>query len=122
MRGKIGVTWVPDHVYSKPDGGRYYVGIGGGLKHPRDTTVISLADPPADQNVLEDPGGWFRNRNNNERYVLCFLHYSWNANRTLQSTANSRTKKTGDSSEAFDGREGCDERLQRSGDCSVSAL
>ena len=54
--------------------------------------------------------------------MLCFLHYSWNATETLQSTANSRTKTTGDSSEVFDGREGWDERSQRSSDCSVAAL
>ena len=57
MRGKFGVTWVPDHVHGKPDGGRYYVGIGGGFEHPRDTTSISLADFPVDQNVPGDPGG-----------------------------------------------------------------
>jgi len=54
--------------------------------------------------------------------VLCFLHYSWNATKTFQHTANSRTKKTGDSSEAFDGRGGCGERSQRSSDCSGAAL
>ena len=57
MRGKFGVTWVPDHVHGKPDGGRYYVGIGGGFEHPRDITSISLADFPVDQNVPGDPGG-----------------------------------------------------------------
>ena len=35
---------------------------------------ICLADLPVDQNVLEDPGGRFHD--NNERYVICFLHES----------------------------------------------
>ena len=79
-----------------------------------------LADLLVDQNVLEDPGGRFHD--NNERYAICFLHESWDATKHVQNTANSRTDKTGDLSEAVDGREGCDERSQRSSDCSVTAL
>jgi len=76
---------------------------------------LGLADLPVDQNVFKDPGGRFHD--NSERYVTCFLREIWGATKPVQNTANSRANKTGDLSEAVDGREGCDEK--RSSDCSV---
>jgi len=54
--------------------------------------------------------------------VLFFLRESWGTTKPVQNTVKSRTNKTGDSSEVFDGREGCNKRSQRASDCSVTAL
>lgn len=105
---------VPDHAYSKPDGGGCYAGIRDEVKDPGDATGVCFVHLL----ILEGPGR--RLHDSSKRYVFPFHCYSWNATKALRHRPNSGTKIPGDASEVDDGRGGVRLRSHRANECVVA--